>query len=142
MRHATAADPGGTPDALRPLTEHGREQARAAGKALRERREDIARLLSSPRLRARETAELVVEGFGRKVPVDVREALTCGATAASYLAEIEAHPDGGVLLVAHNPELSAFASELVGEAISFRPSTLCAIDMVPKGAHLLWLYHP
>ncbi len=142
MRHATAADPGGTPDALRPLTEQGREEARAAGKALREKREDVARVLSSPRLRARETAELVVEGLGRKVPMEVREALTCGAAAASYLAEIEAHPDGGVLLVAHNPELSAFASELVGEPISFRPSTVCAITLAPQGARLLWIRHP
>jgi phosphohistidine phosphatase len=142
MRHATAADPGGTPDALRPLTEQGREEARAAGRALREKNEDLTLVLASPRLRARETAELVIEGFGRPVPLNVRESLTCGATAAAYLAEIEAKPDGPVLLVGHNPEMSAIASELAGESISFRPSTLCAIDLEPPTARLLWLRHP
>jgi phosphohistidine phosphatase len=141
MRHATAADPGGSPDALRPLTEQGRREARDAGKALRERREEIVVVLSSPRLRARETADLVVEGYARAVPIEVRESLSCGATGAAYRAEIEAHSGKPVLLLAHNPELSAFASALVGQSISFRPATICAIDLAPEGARLLWLRH-
>jgi len=142
MRHATAADPGGTPDAIRPLTEQGRQEARDAGKALRDRNEEIALVLTSPRLRARETADLVVEGYGRPVAVEVSESLSCGATGAAYLAEIEAHPDKQILLVAHNPELSVFASELLGQTISFRPATLCVIHQDPDGTALLALCHP
>lgn len=141
MRHATAADPGGTPDALRPLTEQGRQEAREMGRALRERGVALAVILSSPRLRARESAELVVEGFGTKVGVEVREALTCGATSAAYLHEIRAQ-EGPVLLVGHNPEISAIASGLVGQAISFRPATLCAIDLEESDARLSWVRHP
>jgi len=142
MRHATAADPGGAPDAIRPLTERGRQEAREAGKALRERGAEIAALLSSPRLRARETAELVVEGLGRPLTVEVREALSCGATSDVYLSEIRARNAGPLLLVAHNPEMSAFASALVGQPISFRPATVCAIDLEGEAARLDWVRHP
>jgi phosphohistidine phosphatase len=142
MRHATAAEPGGTPDALRPLTEQGRREAREAGEALRERGEEIAVVLSSPRLRARETAELVVQGFGRPLKVDVREGLSCGATNNVFLSEIRSQSDEPLLLVGHNPELSAFASALAGRSISFRPATLCAIDLDEDRASLNWVRHP
>jgi phosphohistidine phosphatase len=142
MRHATAADPGGSSDALRPLTEQGRREAREAGRALRDEGAEIAVVLSSPRLRARETAELVVEGLGRPVPVEVRETLNCGATGKVYLAEIRAQEAGSLLLVGHNPEMSAIASTLVGQSLSFRPATLCAIDLEEDSASLRWLRHP
>jgi phosphohistidine phosphatase len=141
MRHATAADAGGTSDALRPLTEQGRQEAREAGRALRERGVAIGVVLSSPRLRARETAELVVEGFGAKVGVETREALNCGASSATYLHEIGAQ-GRPLLLVGHNPEISAIASGLVGQAISFRPATLCAMDLDENGGRLDWVRHP
>jgi phosphohistidine phosphatase len=141
MRHATAADPGGIADALRPLPEEGRREAREAGRALRDRGAELSIILTSPRLRARETAELVVDGFGRKVPVQVREALTCGASAAAYRAEIQGQA-AEPLLVGHNPELSAIVSALVGQTISFRPSTVCAVDLEAEGARLDWLHHP
>ena len=142
MRHATAADPGGTSDALRPLTEEGRREAREAGRALLEEGAEIAIVLSSPRLRARETAELVVGALGRAVPVELRETLNSGATAAAYLAEIRAQRAGSVLLVGHNPEMSAFASALAGQAVSFRPATLCAIDLEEDVAQVRWVRHP
>jgi len=141
MRHATAADAGATSDALRPLTEQGRQEARNAGKALRERGTEIAVVLSSPRLRARETAELVVEGLGTKIAIEVREALNCGATAAAYLGEIRAQ-NGPLLLVGHNPEMSAFAGAIAGRPVSFRPATLCAIDLEGESASLTWVRHP
>jgi phosphohistidine phosphatase len=142
MRHGMAADPGGIADAMRPLAEQGRQEAMEAGAALRERGEKIEVVLTSPRLRARETAELVAGALGRKVPVVVREGLTCGATASVYLEEIGTRSAGELLLVAHNPELSAFASGLVGESISFRPATICAVDLDADSAHLAWLRHP
>ena len=142
MRHATAADPGGSSDALRPLTEQGRREARGAGRALRDEGAEIAVVLSSPRLRARQTAELVLEGLGRALPIEIRETLNCGATGDVYLAEIRAQNAGAVLLVGHNPEMSAFASSLVGQPLSFRPATLCAIDLEEDGAGVRWLRHP
>jgi phosphohistidine phosphatase len=142
MRHATAADPGGSSDALRPLTEQGRREAREAGRALRELGAEIALVVSSPRLRARETAELVVEGLGRSVPVELRETLDCGASREAYVALIRAQAAGSLLLVGHNPEMSAIASALVGQSLSFRPATLGAIDFEDPDTSLAWLRHP
>jgi len=142
MRHATAEDAGSGSDAARALTEQGRREAREAGAAIRERNPSLAAALSSPRQRARETAELVVQAIGLKTPIQIRERLSCGATSAIFLEEIEAAGDGDLLIVAHNPELSAFASELVGRPLSFRPSTVCAIDLDADSARLDWLRHP
>jgi phosphohistidine phosphatase len=141
MRHASAAEAAGTSDALRPLTEQGHREAREAGKALRERGAEIAVVLCSPRLRARETAELVVEGLGAEVGIEIRDALNSGATGEVYLAEIRAQ---GVplLLVGHNPEMSAIASQLSGQAVSFRPATVCAIDLEDGAATLVWVRNP
>jgi len=138
MRHASAEDPGGVPDALRRLTEQGSREAREAGEALRERGATVSVILTSPRVRARETAELVAAAIG--APVQVRETLSCGATGEVFLAELRSVESGGVLLVAHNPELSAFSSELLGQSISFRPSTLVEVEM--DGPTLEWLRHP
>jgi phosphohistidine phosphatase SixA len=93
-------------------------------------------------LRARETAELVVEGLGLPLKVEVREALTCGASARAYLQEIRAQGAGPLLLVAHNPEMSAFASGIVGQALSFRPATVCAVELEEESASLNWVRHP
>ena len=60
VRHAEAAP--GDPDDLRPLTPAGREAARALGEKLAAERLDA--VLSSPLLRARETAEQIARAAG------------------------------------------------------------------------------
>jgi len=124
MRHATAAEAAGS-DALRPLSEQGRQEARQAAEALRQRDSRPSIILTSPRLRAKETAEIVATVLG--VPMEVREGLNCGATAAAYLDALR--PDDGrdVLVVAHNPEISAFAT-LFSVSIVQAP-TPCASPM-------------
>jgi phosphohistidine phosphatase len=142
MRHATAEVSGSGPDATRRLTEHGRREAREAGKALLERKATIAIVLSSPLIRARETAELVAVELGSGVKVEIRAALGAGATGEVFREEIEAQADGEVLLVGHNPDLSAFASSLVRQIVGFRPSTVCCFEIVTGAATLLWSRHP
>jgi phosphohistidine phosphatase len=133
MRHAAAADPGGVPDALRPLTEQGRQEARQAGEALKERQAAITSIQASPRLRARETAEIVAGVLG--VAVTIREDLNCGAGGGTYR---EAIGDGDVLIVGHNPEISAIASAMAGQSVGFRPATVACIE----DGRLAWLLHP
>jgi phosphohistidine phosphatase len=142
MRHATAEDPVTGPDSGRRLTEQGRREAREAGKALLERGAAPVAILTSPRLRARETAELVAAELGGKMPVEVREPLTCGATSEIYRAELQTRSPGDVLLVAHNPELSSFASSLAGRMVSFRPSTVCCFEIEKDDVRLVWLRQP
>jgi phosphohistidine phosphatase len=139
MRHATAAEAAGS-DALRPLSEQGRQEAREAAEALRQRESRPSIVLTSPRLRARETAEIVATVLG--VPVETREGLNCGATAAAYLDALRPDEGRDVLVVAHNPEISAFASALGRQGIAFRPSTVCCFDLSDESTTLEWIRHP
>lgn len=142
MRHASASDPASGADALRPLTEEGRREAREAGEALQERGCAPTVILTSPRLRARETAELVAAALGGKVPVEVRESLNCGATAAAYFSELRPIDGGDVVVVGHNPEISAISAAWTGDGVSFRPSTICCVDLDGDSGRLDWIRHP
>jgi glucosyl-3-phosphoglycerate phosphatase len=90
------------------LTEHGREQAHAAGVGLREF--GVTRLLSSPLRRARETAQAVGDAVGLDPEeIDYTGELTSGesfeqavARVRRLKAELEAGEDGSLpLLVTH-----------------------------------------
>jgi phosphohistidine phosphatase len=119
LRHAQAAD--GAPDDERPLTELGRHQARAAGLALARLGVVPELCLSSPKLRARDTAALACEALGLEVtlepalsgePFDAR-ALSAG------LDEI--------LLVGHDPSFSMTVHDLTGAQARLRKGGIAAI---------------
>lgn len=130
------------PDALRRLTDRGVREAREAGDVLAGRGAQITEILSSPRLRARQTAEGVRAALGDGVRVEIRDRLGCGATPADFLAELQSGHSGEVLLVAHNPELSSFASGLLARSISFRPATLVCVDLTSDSSAMAWFHHP
>jgi phosphohistidine phosphatase len=139
MRHATAEEAAGS-DATRRLSEQGRREAKEAADAIGKRDVRPAIVLTSPRLRARETAEIVARTLG--VPVEIREGLNCGSTATAYLDALRPDEGRDVLIVAHNPEISAFACALSRQAISFRPSTVCCFELTADSAALEWVRHP
>ncbi|MEA2369547.1 MAG: phosphohistidine phosphatase, partial [Thermoleophilaceae bacterium] len=62
LRHAEAED--GSPDSERPLTEKGRRQAQAAGAALAALGVELDACLTSPKVRAYDTARLACEALG------------------------------------------------------------------------------
>lgn len=112
-RHAEAAD--GFPDSARSLTDKGRKQAKVAGAWLRKRLPEEARILVSPTVRTRETAE----GLGRSF--EISESVRPGATAAGIL-EAVGWPEGNgtVVVVGHQPVLGQVAAlVLTGEVYPF-----------------------
>src|ERR1700729_1813169 len=98
LRHAEAAD--GTPGGLPPLTEPGIRQARDAGQALETLGVNIDACLASPRLRARQTAELACAPLGVEVTIEQR---LPGEPFDTY--ELTAGL-GDVLLVGHDPSFT------------------------------------
>ena len=96
VRHAEA-EPGG-PDELRTLTPAGREQARELGRRLREQGLEPDAVLSSPLLRARETAAAL--GLGEP---EADERLAPGATPDA-IREAALGRGGTVLVVGHQPD--------------------------------------
>ncbi len=125
VRHAHAA--AGEPDELRPLTETGREQARALGErfATLEPRPEL--VLSSPLLRARETAAAIAKATGAELRVDER--LAPGATAAA-LAQAVAGAREPVVAVGHQPDCSEIAAAVTGGPdLEFPPAGMAALEL-------------
>ena len=121
VRHAEAAP--GTPDELRTLTAEGREQARRLGERMRAKGVAPDAILSSPLLRARETAAAL--GLGREEP---HERLAPGATPDDLRAAVAGRGDT-VLVVAHQPDCSEITLALTGEERSFAPADVAEIDL-------------
>jgi phosphohistidine phosphatase len=107
VRHAHAAP--GTPDDLRALTPEGREQARELAERLAAERPDV--VVSSPLLRARETADAIARASG--APLRIDEALAPGATVDSVVAAVDGAGET-VVVVGHQPDCSEIAIALAG----------------------------
>jgi phosphohistidine phosphatase len=121
VRHAEAAP--GKPDELRRLTPGGRDQARALGERLRAEGVAPDAVLSSPLLRARETADAL--GFGRSEP---DERLAPGATVDDVRASIGERGEI-VVVVGHQPDCGNVTLALTGEERPFAPAGFAAIDL-------------
>jgi phosphohistidine phosphatase len=111
VRHAEAAP--GEPDDERPLTAEGERQARSVGERLSQAAPRPAAVLSSPLLRARETAALIAEPLGVEPEADDR--LAPGATADGVRAAVAGHGEA-VVVVGHQPDCGRIAAELTGDA--------------------------
>ncbi len=109
VRHADAAP--GRPDELRPLTAQGKEQSRELGSRLAADGIRGAPVLTSPLLRARETAEEIARAIGSAVVPDER--LAPGATADDLRAAVEGQGER-VVAVGHQPDCGRIAAELTG----------------------------
>lgn len=127
-RHAEAAP--GEPDALRTLTPSGVEQAHALGARLRSSGAPPTVVLTSPLLRARQTAEAIGRELGVPVLADTR--LAPGATAAS-LAEALVGLTGPVATVGHQPDCSHIAVELTGADPGFPAAGSAELDVEVDG---------
>ena len=115
VRHAEAvAETIELRDPHRHLTPNGRVQARALGDRLRWHDCVPTHVWSSPLVRAIQTAELVVAGIQHEVAVDAWPPLAPDGSARDAAAVIaKLPPESVVLLVGHEPALSAIGAVLV-----------------------------
>ena len=121
LRHAEAED--GKPDSGRKLTAKGEQQARAAGAALRHLGVRFDACVSSPKVRAVETARLACEPLDLEVTTDKR--LAGGPFDPRAVAE-----DLGdqVLLVGHEPDFSMALHRMTGAQVRLKKASLAAVD--------------
>ena len=122
LRHGDAAE--GSPDAERPLTDKGRAQSRAAGAALKAMGVELDACLTSPKVRAAETARLACEQLGDVEP-QLEPKLAGGPFDADALA---AGLGDDVLLVGHDPDFSAAVHSLTGAQVRMKKGGLAGID--------------
>jgi phosphohistidine phosphatase len=122
LRHGDAEDGGGKPDAERELTEKGERQSREAGAALKQLGVKLDICLTSPKVRARQTAELACKGLGADIEADER--LAGGDFDPLELASGR----GEVMLVGHEPDFSSAVAAVTGSRVKMKKGGLAAID--------------
>lgn len=121
VRHAEAAP--GEPDALRPLTVEGQEHARALGERLRADGFAPEAILTSPLLRAVQTATAL--GLGAP---EVDDRLAPGASPAD-VREVATGRGDPVLVVAHQPDCGRTVLELTGADVPFPPAGCYELEL-------------
>ena len=131
LRHAEAEDENGS-DFERRLTPKGLEQAAKAGKFCERNGFVPDLIITSPVVRARQTAEIVAEA----TECDLIEEhwLACGMATSDFLREIAAYSRKDfVLLVGHEPDFSGTISEHIGlpdpSALKIRKAALTVLDL-------------
>jgi phosphohistidine phosphatase len=128
LRHADATEGG--PDELRPLSPRGVQQATDAGIALARLGAELDACLSSPKLRALQTARLACESLG--LEVETAPALAGSPFDPQELAAGRVE----VLLVGHDPSISLALHDLTGAQVRMRKGGLAGVD---KGELLVLL---
>jgi phosphohistidine phosphatase len=125
IRHADA--PAGSPDELRSLSPEGRAAAHALGERLAGSGIRPAAILTSPLLRARETADALAAALG--CAVEPTEALAPGATADGVRRAVAGRGET-VIAIGHQPDCSRIAAALGdGTEPSFPPAGFADLQL-------------
>jgi phosphohistidine phosphatase len=135
IRHADAAplgEAGITTDEARPLTHKGEEQAKRLGSGLPTKGVRLGIILTSPLLRARQTAERMLQQWPTPAPdLRVCEELAPGVKRRKLSRRLEELGSDRAALVGHEPDLSRYAAWLIG-------SKKAQLDLAKAGvAHLI-----
>ena len=148
LRHAHAGDPATWegPDDVRPLSPKGEKQAERLARFLAgiEFRPDA--IITSPKVRAAQTAEIV--GQRLEIPIGVDDRLAGGLDLAAIEAILrDAGDPARPVLVGHDPDFTSLVEILCGTGnVPMRKGALARIDVrrpiAAGGGELRWLVPP
>jgi phosphohistidine phosphatase len=151
IRHGVAAERGEEfpDDSKRPLTSEGIARLRKEAKAIEGLGVGFDQILSSPLLRARQTADVFAEELKGKPPIANTDALTPAGSPGAVIQELGKHMrKARVALVGHEPNMGELAAFLIGAKVPlpFKKGAICRIDFSvfpPKGkGELCWFVTP
>jgi phosphohistidine phosphatase len=151
IRHGVAEDRGDEwpDDNKRPLTEEGTARLRKSMRGLARLGISFDVVLTSPLVRARQTAEVVAAESAPRPHVVVTESLAPGGTHQAVLADLEKQSRRSkIALVGHEPDLGELAARLAGSrhAFELKKGAVCRIDVqtLPMGGPgaLRWFLTP
>ena len=155
LRHGIAVDPSVpdfAKDAERPLTPRGRRRLRQIAGAMGALKISLDVILSSPYMRAKQTAEIVAASLKLKKRLKFSNALAPGGAPSILIRQLEREQPapGKILLVGHEPDLSQLVSLLTTGGphleLDFKKSGLCKVETgklrAGKCAALAWLLTP
>jgi|SRR5579862_3341183 len=114
VRHATASDIAPS-DEERELTREGKEEARSVGAALAKLGVKPSHVLTSPLVRARQTAKIAAEQMIFSGKMEILDELTNGTSTPSLLKALRSYASANeIILVGHMPSLSEHLAVLIG----------------------------
>ncbi len=150
LRHASAGQnkSNARQDEKRPLDADGVTQSRDVGSALAALQLDIEVIASSPLKRATQTAALVANELGYESKVVITNALRPEADFDAFRDFLDEHAKSdAIMVVGHNPNLSAFASLLITDgasdsAIDLRKGAVARVERSRHSAELVWCLTP
>lgn len=155
LRHAIAVErgtPGFEDDSLRPLTGKGRDRMKQIVQGMKSLGLSFDHILTSPYVRARETAEIVAVVLGTKNPPGKEPLLAADQEPQAVLTKLDEldWKSLSVLLVGHEPFLSKLASLMIGagkcSALKMKKGGLCKLEVQHLTPHpharLAWLLTP
>src|SRR5262245_35536750 len=106
-------------------------------------------VLTSPLVRARQTADIVAAAFTSRPPIVVIESLSTSGSPQAVITDLEGHSRRGrIALVGHEPGIGELAAKLAGarRAFEFKKGAVCRIDvesLPPAGPGTLkWFLTP
>ena len=151
MRHAAARPPGSGPwrgDRERPLSPEGKASMKSAAAGLARAGVRFDRILSSPLVRAVQTARIVAEIAGGGTEIVETDQLAPGVNPQALLRSLGDPPNAcSILLVGHEPDVGTLVETLAGARgaghLSFNPGTMVRIDIddpsLPGSGSLVWI---
>jgi len=151
IRHGIAEErgPEWPDDAKRPLTRKGELRMREEASGLAALGVTLDLVLTSPLMRARQTAEIVARGLPGKPRVEVIDSLSPASAYSAFVKDLAAHAGPSrVGCVGHEPDLGQLAARLIGaaRAVELKKGAICRIDLdglPPPGPGVLrWLATP
>lgn len=150
IRHAIAVD-AYEDDSQRPLTDKGKKKMRQIAKGLRALGVEFDQIISSPYVRAAETAEVLTDVFKMKKEVQFSDNLVPAGDPDLLIAELsEVSNADSIAIVSHEPFLTALIGLLVSDTanvdITLKKGGVCRLsaDDLPhtRKATMDWLLTP
>jgi phosphohistidine phosphatase len=134
IRHGVAEDRGDKwpDDAKRPLTEGGIARMKKNARGLARLGVVLDVVVTSPLVRARQTAEIIAAAFDQRPPIVSAESLSPDGSYEQLLGDLEKHSRRSrIALVGHEPALGALAARLSGSRhpMVFKKGGICRIDV-------------
>ncbi len=147
FRHGIAEDPTeNKPDHERSLTRQGHRQMKENGRGLARFFPKAELILSSPLIRAVQTALWISKGYNQKVAVQTIDALTPGASPADLRKVLDELDTRMLILVGHEPNLTANAVALARlsgpEMLELRKGGCYGVRITDGAGQLEWLLTP
>ena len=154
MRHGAAVARGGEEfpdDSERPLTPDGKKKMKEIAEGLTRAGFEVDWIVSSPLVRAVETAEIIAKGQASNIPMDLSDHLRPAGSPEALISFLAKQANRRrVLVVGHEPDLSAMAARLMGAGrhanLAFKKGGCCLItfgEFPPKSpGELVWWLTP